>query len=249
MRPTLTQILVLVCTLAMLTAGCTPAQKAFLSRPQIDFDKVKLDIQVQPTDELGEYIVSGTADLPQETELTVAAIRYLHLSQATIQTADLKPTYAILAYDVVQVKGDRWRTRLPLWQIAPNGEFKETWQLHEPDLALAVEPEEGVLFLVTLAPIHNLQEIEQQLAIGNQQIASRFIHITSEGSRYLQTGEMVKVDLPTRKTTPPGEQPEDINGGWGNRYLPLPDPPNTRQLEFPEHRQTNAPVAREELLY
>ncbi len=242
------QILITAYTVAILTASCSPAQRTLLFRPQIDFDKANLSIQVEATGIPGEYALSGKADLPRETELTVAAVRYLHLSESSLQV-DPQPTYSILAYDVVKVEGDHWQTRLPLWQVAPDGVFQETWQLNQPDLELAVEPDEQVLFLVTLAPIHNLQEIERQLASGNQEFASRFIQISSAGSRYLQTGQTRVVELPTGKTNPLGDRPEDINGGWGNRYLPLPDPPNTRQLQFPEHRQTNAPIAQEELLY
>lgn len=242
------KILVTACTLAALITGCTSTQRTLFSRPQIDFDKANLSIQVEATGIPGAYALSGKADLPRGTELTVAAVRYLHLTESPLQT-DPQPTYSILAYDVVKMESDRWQTRLPLWQVDPDGVFKETWQLHQPELDLAVEPDAQVLFLVTLAPIHNLQEIERQLASGNQQFASRFIQISPAGSRYLQTGQTLAVDLPTGKTNPVGEDPDDINGGWGHRYLPLPDSPNTRQLKFPDHRQTNAPVAQEELLY
>ena len=247
-RP-LVKILATAGTIAILASSCTPAQRTkLLFRPQLDFDKADLSIQVESTGRPGEYALFGKADLPRGTELTVAAIRYLHLSQSPLQT-NPRPTYSILAYDVVKMQSDSWQTRLPLWQVAPDGVFKETWQINELDLQLAVEPDDQVLFLVTLAPIHNLQEIERQLASGNQQFASQFVQISPAGSRYLQTGQTLIVDLPSGKTNPLSDRPEDINGGWGNRYLPLPDPPNTRQLEFPDHRQTNAPVAQEELLY
>lgn len=236
------------CLIAAIAVSCTPWQSIGL-RPRHNLSNASLDIQVEPTTKPGQYAISGTADLPQGTELTVAAIRYLHPSQAPRETVNPKPTYSILAYDSVEIEGDRWQTQLSLWRAATNGEFKEVWQLNEPELELTVEPDAQVMFLATLGPIYSLQAIEQQLALENRQFASRFIQITSEGGRYLQTSQVLAIELPTGTTTPVGTRPEDINGGWGNRYLPLPDLPNTRQLEFPDHRQTNAPVAREELLY
>ena len=245
----LPKTLTVSCIVAAIATGCAPAQRLLSLRPQIVFDRANLSIQVVPASKPGEYTVSGAADLPEGTELTVAAIRYLHLSQSSVPVATAKPTYSILAYDVVEIVGDRWQTQLPLWKVAPDGTFQETWQLNESDLALAVEPEERVLFLATLAPIHNLQEIERQLAAGNQRFASRFIQTTAEGSRYLQTSEMVALSLPTGATTALEALREDGNGGWGNLYLPLPDPPNPHQLEFPGQRQTNAPASQGELLY
>ncbi|NER79932.1 MAG: hypothetical protein F6K42_10180 [Leptolyngbya sp. SIO1D8] len=235
------------CFIVVVAGGCASAQRVF--RSQVTLDEANLAIQVEPTDESGQYTISGMADLPQGTELTVAAVRYLHLTNVPLKAGKLNPTYSILAYDTVKVRDDRWQTELSLWQVAPNGEFMETWQIDEPELQLSVEPQEEVIFLVSLAPIHNLRAIEQQLARENQQFARRFIQTSAEGSRYLQTGELLEIDLPTGSTTPLAIRPEDINGGWGKRYLQLPDLPNTRQLEFPENRQTNAPISNEEMLY
>ncbi|MFE4104735.1 hypothetical protein [Almyronema epifaneia] len=240
--------LVTCCLVLAIAASCTSA-RSLVWRTQTSRAKANLEIQVAPAAKPGQYTLSGTADLPKGTELTVIAVRYLHLSQSPFKTVDPKPTYSILAYDTVNVEGNRWQTQLELWRVAPSGQFQEAWQLTEPDLALAVEPEAQVVFLATLAPIHDLQAIEQQLARRDRQFASRFVQTTAEGNRYLQTGQVLAVNLPTGTTTPVATRAEDINGGWGNRFLDLPDPPNTRQLEFPDQRQTNAPVAREELLY
>ena len=234
--------------LAATTASCASAPlQMFRSQP--NFDRAILAIQIEPTTEPGQYAVSGVADLPRGVELTVMAIRYLHLNQSPLKAGDPQPTYSILAYDTVEVDGDRWETQLSLWKVAPDGAFKETWQLHEPNLKLAVEPDDDVIFLATLSPLDDLEIIERQLARDNRRFASRFIQTTAEGSRYLQAGQSLTIELPTGATIPTEPLPEDLNGGWGNRYLPLPDLPNTRQLDFPEQRQTNAPVSRGELLY
>lgn len=238
-------ILGLIGTIA---AGCK-APRSLLFRSQVVTDTANFTIQVDTTTQPGQYEVSGTADLPAGTELTVMAVRYLYLRQPPTKSTNLEPTYSILAYNTVDIENNRWETQLSLWQIANNGSYKEAWQLHEPDLTLAVEPEDTVLFLATLAPVDDLEDIERQLAGDNQQFASRFIQTTLEGSCYLKTGQIVDIDLPTGRTTAVAIQPEDINGGWGNRFLQLPDPPNPLKFEFPEHRQTNAPLTQEEILY
>ena len=247
--------LVLSCLLSVLTASChsTPtlsSQTLLFFRSQANPNNANLTIDVESTTKLGEYSISGTTDLPKGTKLTVMALRYLHVKQAPLPIDQPKLTYSILAYDTVKVGDNRyWQTRLSLWKITSDGQFKEAWQLHKPDLKLIVEPEDNVVFLATLAPTDDLEEIERELAGDNQQFSSRLIQTTSEGSRYLQAGELLTVDLPTGESVPPAIEPDDINGGWGNRFLELPDLPNTRQLEFPEHRQTNAPLSSEELLY
>lgn len=237
-----------ICLVGAIATSCTLVNP-FNSRSQSTLNNAGLSLQVQPEDKPGEFTISGTAALPTGTKLTVIAVRQLRLQNSTLIALEPKPTYSILTYDTVTVAGDRWQTTLSLWQVASNGEYKEAWQLQVPELKLAVEPEDEVLFLVTLAPFDDLEAIEQQLAQNNQRLARQFIQTTSEGDRYLQTGQLLAVALPSGTTNPIGIREEDINGGWGNRFLDLPDLPNERQLDFPEQRQTNAPVTQEEFLY
>jgi hypothetical protein len=218
-------------------------------RPQPSLEEADLTLNVEPQNQPGTFLVAGTADLPNGTELNVIAIRRLRLNQFPVVSAEPEPTYSILTYETVAVEGDRWQTPLALWQVASDGAYKEAWQLQAPELQLDVTAEDDVFFLVTLAPLNDLEAIEQQLAAENQRLDRQYIQTTAEGDRYLQTGQVLTVALPTGETDPIGIREEDINGGWGNRFLELPDLPNERQLEFPEQRQTNAPVMQEEFLY
>lgn len=221
-----------------------------LFRSQRSLSDVELSLVVQPDEEPGNYRLSGTVELPdEETELTVLAVRYLTLKRSPFTVLTPRPTYSILAYETVEVENNRWETELSLWQPSPTGQFKETWQLQAPDLDLAVEPEEDVFFLATLTPLEDLAEIERQLAEENRRISNRFVQTTTEGRRYLQTGQSLKVALPNETGDPILIRQEDLNGGWGNRYRQLPDLPNERELEFPENRRTNAPTVSEEYLY
>ena len=239
---------VTIALLSAIAAGCTStAPLAFRAQPT--FDEADLTLTVKPQTRPGTFLVSGTADLPPGTELNVIAIRRLHLNQAPFVAAKSQPTYSILDYATVAMTSDRWQTPLTLWQVAPDGTYKEAWQLQAPELQLDVLPEDGVFFLVTLTPLEDLAAIEQQLAADNQRLDRQDIQTTAAGDRYLQTGQVVTVALPTGKTAPIGVREEDINGGWGNRFLELPDLPNEQQLKFPEQRQTNAPVMAEEFFY
>lgn len=240
--------------LATVTTSCSsdsvpsPVQ-ALISRIQAPLNEVSLEIQVAPASEPGRFDLAGTANLPDGTRLTIMAIRFLHLQQPPRQGEALRSTYSILAYETLITQGDRWQTQLALWRTDPDGEYKEIWQLQQPELGLAVDPDEDVIFLATLSPQDDLEAIERELAADNQRLASRFIQTTSEGSRYLQTNQVLAVDLPTGQGIPETARPEDINGGWGKRYQQLPDPPNPLKFEFPAQRQTNAPLSSEELLY
>lgn len=220
-----------------------------LFRTPKSLDDIELSIRVLPDEEPGSYMLSGTVDLPNETELTVLAVRYLSLTRSPLTVLTPRPTYSILAYDTVEVEGKEWEAQLSLWQASPTGQFKEAWQLQSPDLDLAVEPEEEVFFLATLTPLEDLAAIEQQLAEENRRISNRFVQTTTEGRRYLQTGQTLKVDLPDETGDPILIREEDLNGGWGNRFRQLPDLPNEREFEFPENRRTNAPTVPEEFLY
>lgn len=218
-------------------------------RSQSPLKNADLTLTAQPTTAPGEYAVSGTAELPPNTELNVLAVRQLRLEQSPLTTLEPKSTYSILTYETVTVTSDRWQTNLTLWQVAPDGAYREAWQLQASELDLNVIPEEEVFFLATLGPVDDLAVIERELALANQRLARRNIQITADGGRFLQTGQILTIDLPTDKTAPIATREEDLNGGWGNRYLELPDLPNDRQLQFPNQRQTDAPVMQGEFLY
>ena len=213
-------------------------------------DNANLTLDVKQHSEPGTFSIAGTASLPNGTKLNVLAVRQLRLKQSPLVNAEPRPTYSILTYETVTVENDRWQTTLSLWQITPDGQYKEAWQLQERELQLDVTPDAEVFFMVTLTPLDNLAEIEQQLAARNQQFGQRYLQTTSEGDRYLQVGKVMQIALPTdRQAISIGIRPEDINGGWGNRFLDLPDLPNRREFDFPENRQTDAPVRQDEFLY
>jgi hypothetical protein len=238
-----------VMLLLVLSAGCSeirsPAQFFQLPGHVADVD---LNLHVTPANTPGTYQVTGKTNLPERTQLTVAAVRYLYPATPVGKMLNPEPTYGILDYQSVQVSQGQWQTQLNLWQVAPNGQFKEGWQIDQSRLGVSLKPTEEVVFLATLAPVGKLPKLEQQLARQGMRLASGTVRSTSDGQRYAQVNQMLAIALPTGSTTPPSLQAEDVNQGWGYRYLIPQEPQNPTKLEFPDTRNTNAPASPKEFL-
>jgi len=206
------------------------------------------EMRVKPLGNKGEYEIEGNTNLPDDSRIAVAAIRYLRHDDQSYEYISSEATYSILDYQDVKVNEGKWQINLNLWKIAPDGQFQEDWQLGQSELGLKLEPEPEVTFLATLAPTTQFSEIERQLHRQGIKIANKFIRNTSNGERFVQTSQMMTIDLPTGKTTPPPQKPEDYNGGWGPRYLLIPEPPIIYKLEKPKERRTDEPLSPEEFL-
>lgn len=207
---------------------------------------VGLDIQTVTAQPEGMYAIAGNTDLPKGTEITVAAVRLLTPNEAIAANPD--PIYSLLAYESVKTEGNTWQAELNLWQVAPDGRYQETWQLEQSRLGMTFEPDQKVIFLATLAPLEELNQLEQRLSQRKLEFASNIVRTTAEGERYIQAVRVEAIALPTGATTPPPTRPEDLNGGWGNRYVLVPEPPTEVEYEFPEERKTDAPPRNEEFL-
>lgn len=225
----------------VLLPGCTQIQIQSL----FQWSEIDLNIQVADTDTPGIYSVRGKTNLPENTEISIAAVRYLQLEGTDRPDANLNPTYSILAYVPAEVKQGEWQANLNLWRVAADGTYQEIWQIEQDKLGLSLQPEADVIFLATLTPIDELSELEQKLAKQGIRLAGGSVFSTSEGSRYAQVQQTLAVALPTGQTTP---NPEDANFGWGPRYIIPQEPQNPTRLEFPNQRLTDAPPKPEELL-
>ena len=205
-------------------------------------------MRVTPSDNEGEYEVVGDTNLPDDSRIAVAAIRYLRPDNQSSLNISSEATYSILDYQDVKVNQGKWQITLNLWKVAPDGQFKEDWQLDQSELGLELEPEPEVTFLATLAPTTQYSEVERQLNKQGIKVASSVIRTTVDGERYVQASQVLSIDLPTGKTTPTPQRPEDLNGGWGPRYLLIPEPPIIYKLEKPKKRRTDEPLSPEEFL-
>jgi hypothetical protein len=199
----------------------------------------------------GVYALAGNTNLPEKSQVIVTAIRYLYPASQASQNFNPNPTYTVLAYQPAEVNGGRWQTKLNLWETALDGRFQEAWQLDKAKLKLDLKPSEDVVFLTTLAPVDGsdqLQQLENQLAKQKIQLSRKLVHGTADGQQYIQVSQTVAIALPTGGTTAPAIRPEEINGGWGNRFLMPLEPQNPIKLERPQERRTNAPATAEEFL-
>jgi hypothetical protein len=242
------KILLGVTPCVFLMAGCAEVQLPTTLIPARQLKEIALDWRVDQTSQPGAYEVSGKTNLPDRTQLTVAALRYLYPVAATARRFNIRPTYTILDYQSVTVERGTWQTQLDLWQVAPDRTLKENWQLDQQGLALRFNPGEEVVFLVTLAPIEKLPLLQQQLAKKGQKLADGTVHSSAEGERYAQFQQTLPVPLPTGSALSTAAQVAVENFGWGRRYLIPQEPQNPTRLERPSTRQTNAPARSEEFL-
>ncbi|MBW4469997.1 MAG: hypothetical protein KME45_06285 [Stenomitos rutilans HA7619-LM2] len=232
----------LFASVLLLSTGCS---RLLQGKPSQDINlKFAVDNRLP-----GIYAIAGKTNLPEKTQIMVAAIRYLYPATIAAKNFNPNPTYAVLAYQPVEVNRGTWDTTLNLWETGTDGRFQESWQLDQTKLNLTVAPSNEVVFLATLAPVDRsdqLKQLENQLAKQNIQLSRKLVHGTADGQQYLQVSQTLAIALPTGNTTPPSIRPEDINGGWGNRFLIPLEPQNPIKLELPKERRTNAPVTAEE---
>ena len=222
-------------------------------------EKVGMEIRnVQPISSKGVYNVVGSTNLPESSKITVVAVRYLRpvSGQAeALLNSDTNTNRSILARQIVEVKQGQWEAALNLWQVSPDGSFQEVWQANPAQIGLF--PEGGVTFVAIFDPASQSEQPDnqnsQKLKSENQQLEkleSKLIRFTNEGEKYLQVSQTLTVPLPTGKTIPPRPQPEDLNGGWGNRYQIPPQSIASKSTLRPpiKNRQTNAYLTPSEFL-
>lgn len=241
-RATLAYLVGLWGMLSLLT-GCDSLPS--LRVPQRD---LALSLQVESTGQQGVFAIAGQTNLPDKTEMVVLAIRQLRPTQPVEASTAPPPTYAILAYEPVQVAAGQWQTKLNLWRVAADGAYRETWQMEAARLQLEVAPDPEVQFLVTLAPQEVLALLDGPVPQRSLRLPQPFLRSTVQGDRFLQVAQPRIVGLPSGNTTPPVLRPEDLNDGWGERYRLVPEPPLPYTLTPEDERKTDAPARLEESL-
>lgn len=224
--------LIIIPLLSLAIAGCTTVRG-----PQAE-----LTLQVAPAGQPGVYHVSGTTNLPEHSRILVTCLRNLH-SAATEST-----NYSILGRQTTEVAQGKWQATLNLWEVAPDGRYREAWQLTSPLQALT--PSDQVAVIATFDPAQQADAVAQSLKQEPREFRSPLIRFTTEGQQYLQATETLTVSLPTGKTTPPTLTSAAMNGGWGTRSELPPTQVNTGQVSTgqaapprPSQPQTNAPLS------
>jgi hypothetical protein len=242
------RLLGLIASSILLTTGCASVELPAALIYNKPLKEIALDWQVEEADKPGAYQVAGKTNLPDRTQLTVAALRYLYPVAAAARRRSDSPTYTLLDYQSVTVEQGAWQTQLNLWQVAPDKSFKEPWQIDQQGLAIRFNPRDEVVFLVTLTPIDQLANLKQPLTLEGKTLKEGKIHATAEGDLYAQSQQTLTIELPTGSTVSAPRQLQAENFGWGRRYILPQEPQNPTQLERPSDRQTDSPVRAEEFL-
>jgi len=217
----------------LLATGCQPVNIPGLGQAP---ETTILTLAAQPL-EPGTFELAGETNLPDNTRLMAVALRRLQPNHLLGQSET--PTYAILAYQPVTVSQGQWEARLSLWQIAEDGRYQEAWQIQNQALNLDATPQDTVQFAITLVPRHLLAVAASQEP-SNLRPPASLVRVTDTGEPFLWVEQSLAVALPTGSTTPPDELALRHNGGWGDRYLLVPEPPLPYTLEPEDQRQTNA---------
>lgn len=150
-------------------------------------------MQVDPTGEAGIYQVTGHTNLPDQTQLTLQAIRNLQPPKLGSQ-AKSEQTYSILARTQVKVEKGKWRALLNLLQFSEQGKL-EAWQFTDRSLNLKSLPENQVRFLATTDPTENSIELQQQSTLTGTQ--STRLQFAADGKSYLQAEQALTIEPPT----------------------------------------------------
>jgi len=239
-------------------AGCRAALRPGLPLAE----DTTLTLEATPL-ENGEFALTGTTNLPDQTQLTVLALRYWTPNaaspeldqprgaipgQSTARSGpDAAPLYSVLDYQPVTVTKGEWSTQLQLWQVAADGRYQEPWQAQVETLNLAAQPRDTVQFAITLAPNHLGSALDTLLAQEGPQRIAGLLRVTPDGEPFLWAAQSLPVGLPQGQTTPP-DLLARTNGGWGKRYLLVPEPPLPYTLTPDDQRQTTAPITLDEQL-
>lgn len=233
-------VLVAIVLTLIVTTGCAKPRSP----------NIELKMQVQPSGSPGIYLVAGTTNLPDQSRITIAAVRSLRPSLPLSVSSDSNSTYSILARQIVKVEKGNWQSTLNLWQVAEDGRFREVWQLNQSEIGLSLNPAPDVTFLALLDPATQPATLEKKLQQQDKKLQGSFVRYTADGQWYVQAAETLPVALPSSKTTPPSLKAENVNWGWGKRYEIKQAPPDSGFVTLPPERlnQTNAPLSQREFM-
>ena len=227
--------------------------------------EISLKLSVQSANHPGTYNVSGTTNLPDHSQITVSAIRYLFPTDGQRLGPDPNTTYSILDRQIAEVVKGNWQATLNLEQIAPDGRMQEAWQLNQSQTELSLNPSPEVSFLATFASFDQrslssnkddkqtvayLAQFQSPWQGKTQELRGSLVRFTSEGQPYVQVSQTLAIPLPVEKRAAPKIKLEDINGGWGNRSEikpELPIPSNIRPQPL-KTDQIDAPLSPSEFL-
>jgi hypothetical protein len=147
------------------------------------------------------YTISGSATLPDQTQITVAAVRLLEAPQNRDDDMT-EQSYEILARQSASVDQGAWQTNLNLWQVASTGDFQEAWQISQTHLETDFIPSPEVTFTATFDPTQQPLEFQSRIEEEGNLARQSLAQYNSDGELYLQASRTLTLALPTGSTAP-----------------------------------------------
>ncbi|WP_190488093.1 hypothetical protein [Pseudanabaena sp. FACHB-2040] len=105
--------------------------------------------------------------------------------------------FVILDRQFAQVENGTWQTALNLWQVAPDGRYRENWQLDRPIPPAGASPSSTITFLVALEPSAFSRSVDRRAVATLDEPGNTLLSFTSSGEPYLQVSQAIAVALPT----------------------------------------------------
>lgn len=203
--------------------------------------------QIAETGQPGAFTLSGTATLPNQTPLTVSAVRRLS-TEANDPSSGSAPLFSVLDRKSAVVQDGRWQAQLELWEVSPEGFYQESWQQADKGLGLS-QASAGVEFRATLEPMDlSRTKVKNRSAILDQ-ATNPLLNFTPGGQPYLKVSESRVVALPSSSVMASTGIPTANRSGWQGRSL-TDNPANslTEQQPLPFQESDNLPLPDTNLL-
>jgi hypothetical protein len=157
---------------------------------------VELSLNVEPANRPGVFTLSGSTNVPDQSQIIVQGIRPL-VSTAQSTDAENIPNYAILDRQTVSVSQGRWQATLKLWQNTPDGQYQEAWQANERPLG-SLQPDPEIIFLAAIDPGNQSKALKQQLERQGKTLEGA-VRFTTDEQWYLQAKKTLAVTPPIVK--------------------------------------------------
>jgi len=201
-----------IIALGLLIGGCQPITSLL---PQSQPLTLTID-RIAPDSTPGQYVIDGHTSLPEDTALIVSAVRPLTSSspEVTLSETVLPDT---LARKSVTVQEGRWQAQLNLWQVSPEGRYRENWQMQETVSTSSLSPHQDVVFTVILSPIALLQSTQRNLKDFQQLGDNPVFNVTPTGEPYLEAQKSLTVSLPDGNQTATAIPANVVASPWADR--------------------------------
>lgn len=207
--------------------------------------------QVRESDGLGQFTLSGKADFPEQTQITISAIRRLTFP-SNDKTSNADRFYSILDRKTTLVKDGYWKAKLSLWEVNSEGYYQENWQANEAYPSDKISSNPTVNFLLTIEPKNfidyttnsnnsNFRKLDDQ--------SNDLIRFTPEGESYLSVSKDLVIPLPQKVKAPRVESAQTPDTGWQKRTLLDPTKSSIEKpSQLPFLNEDNLPLTSDNLM-